>query len=96
MLICYCIDGSLKFEIILEFLGDHFESNTRVIFHAKHADTKGPGNIIIQSDETDIFIMLVANVQKLSQSHLGLIHGLDLITLATMLIYSNYLKNLIV
>ena len=62
-----CVDGSLKFETVTELFGDHLESDTRVMLHA---DTKGPGNIIIQGNDTDIFTILLANVQKLLQSYL--------------------------
>ena len=65
-----CVDDPLKFENIPELFGDHLEGGTRVMFHAKHADTKGPDNIIIGGSDTDIFIILLANVQKFSQSHL--------------------------
>ena len=71
------MDGSLKFETIPELFGDYLESNTRVMFHAKYADTKVPGIVIIRGNETDIFIVLLANVQMLSQSHLWLDRGLD-------------------
>ena len=56
--------------------GDHLEGDTRVMFHAKHADIEGPGNIIIQGNDTDIFIILLANVHKLTQSHLRFDTGL--------------------
>ena len=72
----YCVEDSLKFETIPELFGDHLEGDTRVMFHAKHADTKGPGNIIIQGNGNDIFIILLANVQKLSQSYLWFDTGL--------------------
>ena len=56
----YCVEGSLKFETIPELFGDHLEGDTRVMFHAKHAaNTKGPGNIIIRGNDTDIFIILL-------------------------------------
>ena len=73
----YCVEGSLKFETIPELFTDHFEGDARVMFHAKHADTKGPGNIIVRGYDTDIFIILLANVQKLLQSHLWFDAGLD-------------------
>ena len=73
----YCVEGSLKFETIPELFGDHIEGDTRVMLHAKHEDTKGPGNIIIRGNDTDIFIILLENVQKLSQSHLWFDTGLD-------------------
>ena len=73
----YCIEGSLKFETIPELFEDHLEGDTRVLFHAKHADANGPGNIVVQDNGTDIFIILLANVQKLSRSHLWFDTGLD-------------------
>ena len=62
----YCVEGSLKFDTIPELFGDHLECNTRVMFHPKHADTKRLDNIIIRGNDTEIFIILLANVQKLS------------------------------
>ena len=73
----YCVEGSLKFETIPELFGDHLEDYTRVMFHAKRADTKGPGNIIIRGNDTDIFIIVLANIQKLSQSQLLFDTGLE-------------------
>ena len=43
----YCVEGSLKFETIPELFGDHLAGDARVMFHAKQADIKGTGNIII-------------------------------------------------
>ena len=59
----YCVEGSLEFETIPALFGNHLEGDTGVMFHAKHADTKGSGNIIIRRNDTDIFIILLANVQ---------------------------------
>ena len=73
----YCVKGPLKFETIPELFRDHLEGDTRLMSHAKHADTKGPGNIIIRGNDTDIFITLLANVQKLSRSYLWFDTGLD-------------------
>ena len=73
---CDCVEGSLKFETIPELFEDHLEGDTRVMLHVKHADTKGPGKIIIRGNETVIFIILLANVQKLSQSYLWFDRGL--------------------
>ena len=72
----YLVEGSLKFETIPELFGDHLEDDTRVMFHAKHADTKGLADIIIRGNDTDILIILLANVQKLSQSYLWFDRGL--------------------
>ena len=92
----YCVEGSLKFETIPELFGDHLEGDTRVMFHAKHAaNTKGPGNIIIRGNDTDIFIILLTMFKSFHKVISDLMQGWALITLATMLIYLNYLKNLI-
>ena len=68
--IFYFVRGSLKFETSPELFGDHLEDDTRLMFDAKYADTKIPGNIIILSNGFYIFITLLENVQKLLQSHL--------------------------
>ena len=71
---------------------DHLEGNAKVIFHVA---TKGPGKIIIRGNHTDIFILLLENVQKFCKVNSGLMKGLTMATLATMLICPDYLKNLI-
>ena len=73
----YGVEGSLKFETIPELFGNHLEGDTRVIFHAKNADTKGPDNIVIEGNDTDIFIIQLAKDQKLSISDLWFDTGLD-------------------
>ena len=74
----YCVEGSLKFETIPELFGNDLEGDTRgVMFHTKHADTKGTGNIIVRGNDTDIFIILLANIQNLSRTHLWFDTGLD-------------------
>ena len=47
------------------------------MFHPKHAGSKNPGNIIIWDNNTAKFIILLENVQKLSQSHLWFDTGFD-------------------
>ena len=90
----YFVHGSLKSKTISKLFGNHPEGDTRVMFHAKHADTKGPGNIIIQCNDTDISIILQENVQKLPKSHFWFEIELDSDN-SQNLIYPNYLKNLI-
>ena len=46
-------------------------------FHPKHTGSKNPGNIIIWDNNFAIFIILLENVQKLSQSHLWFDTGFD-------------------
>ena len=58
--------GSLKCEKNAELFGDHLEGDTRVIFHEKYVKPKFPGNTIFQGNDTDIFIILLENVKKLS------------------------------
>ena len=51
--------------------------HTKVISHEKHPAKKGPCYIIIRGNDTDIFTILLANIQMLSQSHLWFDTGLD-------------------
>lgn len=62
----YFMHGSLRCETIAELFVDHLEGDTRVIFHEKHVKPKFPGNTIFQGNGTDIFIILLENVKKLS------------------------------
>ena len=49
----------------------------RFMSHEKPEDNKSPGNIVIRGNDTDIFIILLKNVQKLSQGHLWFDTGVD-------------------
>ena len=69
----YSEDGVLKFEEIYDLYGYHLECDTRVMFHAKHADLIDPGNIVVRGGDTDISITL----EKLENSHLWYDFGVD-------------------
>ena len=64
-------------ESVAELYGDHMEADTRVMLHARHADMNDPGNIIVRANDTDIFIVLLANVPVLRFSHHWYDSGLD-------------------
>ena len=55
----------------------HDEADTRVAFHAVHVEQLNPGNIVIRCNDTDIFIIMLLNIQKFSQSHVWVDMGLD-------------------
>ena len=68
--ICYCSvdnickkiyvhDSTLKIEEVHELYGYHLEADTRVAFHAFHADSVHPGNIIV---------ILTCNADKFSSN----------------------------
>ena len=44
----YSRNGVLKNERVPELYGNHLEGGTRLVFHAKNADTIDPGNIVVQ------------------------------------------------
>ena len=70
-------DGTLIVEEIHELYGAHEEADTRVAFHTGHIDQLNPGNTIIRCNDTDILIIMLANIEKFSQTHLWLDMGLD-------------------
>ena len=39
----------------------HLEAGTRVAFHAFHADSVNPGNIVVRGNDTDILVILTCN-----------------------------------
>ena len=43
----YTVKGTLKVEDIQEPFGSHLEADTRVMFHAMHADKETGGNNIV-------------------------------------------------
>ena len=47
-------EGMLKVGDMPELSGYHLEGDTRVMFHAKHADIRNPANIVIRANDTDI------------------------------------------
>ena len=62
----------MKFETILQLFENDLEGDARVMSHETHGDTKGPGNIIVRGNSTDMFIILLENVQTFLKSHLWL------------------------
>ena len=59
----------IKVENVPELSGDHLEADTRIAFHAKHANEANPGNIVIRANDTDIMVILLANAKKFN-SHI--------------------------
>ena len=72
----YVHDGTLKIEEVYELYGYHLEADTRVAFHAFHADSVNPGNIVVCGNDTDILVILTCNADKFS-SNIWLDTGLD-------------------
>ena len=50
----YAIENILKIENVPELVGYHLEADTRVMFHAIHADKETGGNVIVRGNDTDI------------------------------------------
>ena len=71
------VDGSLRVEDVPELFGAHMEADTRVMLHARHADINDPGNIVVRANDTDVAIVLLANVHVLNLSQLWYDSGLD-------------------
>ena len=70
------VNGKLFWENVDELYGYHLEGNIRVTFHAKHADIKNPGEIVVRGNDTDIAIILLANINLFS-SEVWYESGLD-------------------
>ena len=70
------INGLIKVDNVPELYGDYLGADTRVAFHAKHADEANPGNIVIHANDTDIMVILLANAKKFN-SHIWYDCGLD-------------------
>ena len=64
-------------EDVHDICGAHDEADTCVTFHAVHDEQLNPGNIVIRCNDTGIFIIMLSNIQKFSQSHVWLDMGLD-------------------
>ena len=54
----YSEDGALTFQEICNLYGCHLKGDTCLMFHTKHADSIGLGNIALRGVDTDIAIIL--------------------------------------
>ena len=78
-------EGVLQVEDVHDLYGTHGEINTFVAFHAVHFEQLDPGSTVIRCNDTDvircndtdILIIMLLNIQILSQSHVWLDMGLD-------------------
>lgn len=61
-----CPYGTLKIEEVHELYGYHLEADTRVAFHAFHADSVHPGNIVARCNDPEILVILTCNADKFS------------------------------
>ena len=61
----YCRNGILKNERVPELYGNHLEGDTRVVFHAKNADTINSGNTVVQVNDSNIAATLICNIHHI-------------------------------
>ena len=66
----------MKVEDVTDLYGHHLEADTRVAFHAAHADNNDPGNIVIRTNDADIMIVIICNSMRF-RSNIWLNYGLD-------------------
>ena len=78
---CICLycdgHGVISMTNVLELHGAHDEADTRVAFHALHAEHFNPGNTVIRCNDTDVLIIMLVNIEKFAESHVWLDLGLD-------------------
>ena len=70
------MNGTLKIEEVSDLYGNHLEADTRVCFHAMHADQDNETDIVVRGNDTDILVILLTNVDKF-KNNLWLDTGLD-------------------
>ena len=74
----YSSDGEFVFsEDVQELAGNHEEADTRIAFHAKHSSQLGTDNIVVRANDTDVLVILLANNESFSSSHLWLEVGVS-------------------
>ena len=74
----YCDDeGVLHTTDVPELHGAHDEADTRVVFHAMHAEAQGPGSTVVRCNDTDILVIFLANIHKFTETSIWLDAGLD-------------------
>ena len=72
-----CFPDVIKGNWVNPRFSDTHEADTRVAFHAVHIKQFNPGNIVIRCNDIDILIIMLSNIQKLSQIHVWSDVGLD-------------------
>ena len=72
----FFVNGKLCWESVDELYGYHLEADTRIAFHAKYADINDPGEILMWANDTDVAIILLANINLFS-SEVWYESGLD-------------------
>ena len=72
----FCVNGKLCWESVDELYGYHLEADTSIAFHAKYADINDPGEILMWANDTDVAIILLANINLFS-SEVWYESGLD-------------------
>ena len=60
-----CINGILKNERVPELYGSHLDGDTRIVFHAKNADTIDPDNFVVRVNDSDIAVILICNIHHM-------------------------------
>ena len=65
----FLCNGKLCWESVDELYGYHLEADTRIAFHAKHADINDPGEIVVRANDTDVAIILLANISGLDYNN---------------------------
>ena len=61
-----CVNRKLCWESVNELYGYHLEADTRIAFHAKHAGISDPVEIVVPANDTDVAIILLANINLFS------------------------------
>ena len=49
----------LWWESVDELYGYRYKDDTRIAFHAKHADINDPGGIVVRANDTDTAVILL-------------------------------------
>ena len=57
--------------------GNHDEADTRIAFHLWHINEYNPGNTIVRGNDTDLAIVMCANVQLFNNIHVWFDVGVD-------------------
>ena len=56
------IDNKCKklwWESVNQLYGYHYKADTRIAFHAKHANINDPGGIVVSASDTDTAVILL-------------------------------------
>ena len=70
-----CDNEILISENVFDLYGSHDEADTRLAFHARHADKYNSGNIVVRANDTAVLVIFLVNAAYFVNSQVRMDFG---------------------